>query len=172
MNWYAVHTKPHQEDLAELALQRLGVETFCPQLRQSKVVRRKLQTVAGLLFPGYLFARFDPEIHHRAVKYCWGVKGLVAFGPDPAIVDPEIIESIRARLHDGCVILQRPSFTPGEAVRVQDGPLRGLEAVFEHEMSDHQRAVLLLRTLSYQARVVVDLRHVELVSSSEFRASS
>jgi len=157
MNWYAVNTKPHQEDLAELTLQRLGVETFCPQLKQNKVIGQRRLTVTGSLFPGYLFARFNLDTHYRAVNYAQGVRKVVTFGPDPAIVDAEMIESIKSKLQDGYVTVQRSLFTPGQTVRIQEGPLRGLEAIFVQEMSDHQRVMLMLQTLSYQARVVVDL---------------
>lgn len=157
MNWYAVNTKPHQEDLAELTLQRLGVETFCPQLKQNKAIGQRRLTVTDPLFPGYLFARFDLDTHYRAVNYARGVRKVVSFGPDPAIVDADMIETIKSRLEDGYVTVQRPLFTPGQAVRIQEGPLEGLEAIFVQEMSDQQRVVLLLQALSYQARVVVDL---------------
>lgn len=160
MNWYALNTKPHQEDSAQLNLQRLGVETFCPLLKQTKVIQRRRQTVIDPLFPGYLFARFNPDIHYRAVKYAKGVRRVVIFGSDPAIVDDEIIESIKLRLQDGYVTVQRPLFTPGQTVRIQTGPLQGLEAIFEQEISDQHRVALLLQALTYQARVIVDLEHV------------
>ena len=67
MHWYAVNTKPHHERLADLNLGRLGVETFYPQMKQKKVIRRREETVSGPLFPGYLFARFDMDVHNRAV---------------------------------------------------------------------------------------------------------
>ncbi len=160
MYWYVVQTKPNQENLAQGNLQRFGVEIFNPQLRQNRVIRGRRQTVICPLFPGYLFARFNMDTHYRAVNYAQGVRKLVAFGPVPVTVDEEIIESIKSRCHDGCVTVTPSSFTPGQVVRIQEGPLRGLEAIFEQEMSDHQRAVLLLRALSYQARVVVALEHV------------
>ena len=53
-----------------------------------------------------------------------------------------------------------PSLMPGEIIRIQTGPLQGLEAVFVREMSDHERVVLLLRTLTYQARVVLPVEQV------------
>ncbi len=149
MHWYAVHAKPNHERQAELSLQRLGVETFYPQMKQRRP-----------LFPGYLFARLDMTVHYRAAKYARGVRNLVAFGSIPAIVDDEIIEGMRARLQDGCVTLPAPALTPGEVVRIHAGHLQGLEAVFEREMSDHQRVVLLLRTLTYQARVVLPVEQV------------
>ena len=160
MHWYAVRTKPNQERQAELSVQRLGVETFYPQMKQRRVIRRREQMIIGSLFPGYLFARLNLAVHYRAAKYARGVLDLVAFGSIPAIVDDEIIEGMRARLRDGCLTLPAPALTPGEVVRIQAGPLQGLEAVFEREMSDHQRIVLLLRTLTYQARVVLPFEQV------------
>ena len=160
MHWYAVRTKPNHERQAELSVQRLGVETFYPQMKQRRVIRRREQMIIGSLFPGYLFARLNLAVHYRAAKYARGVLDLVAFGSIPAIVDDEIIEGMRARLRDGCLTLPAPALTPGEVVRIQAGPLQGLEAVFEREMSDHQRIVLLLRTLTYQARVVLPFEQV------------
>jgi len=160
MHWYAVRTKPNQERQAELSVQRLGVETFYPQMKQRRVIRRREQMIIGSLFPGYLFARLNMAVHYRAAKYARGVLDLVAFGSIPAIVDEEIIEGIRARLQDGCLAVPAVSFTPGAVVRIHAGHLQGLEAVFEREMSDHERVVLLLRTLTYQARVVLPVEQV------------
>ena len=160
MNWYAVHTKTHQEALAELALERLGVETFCPRIQQTQRMGRRGLSATGPLFPGYLFARFHLDTQYRAVNFARGVRKIVAFGPAPAMVDDEMIESIRSRLRNGAIPAQQPLFTPGQTVRVQGGPLRGLEAVFERETSDRQRIVLLFQMLSSQAHLVVDLEHV------------
>ncbi len=160
MEWYAVHTRPWEEAIAESTLQRLGIESFLPQYRQQKLIRRKKQTVTGPLFPGYLFARFDRGTQFRAVNYAHGVRRVVTFGSVPVGVDDEMIESIRTRLTEGYVILPPHSFTPGQVVRIRGGVFHGLEAVFEREMNDRQRVVLLLQALSYHAQVVVDLEHV------------
>ncbi len=160
MPWYAVNTKPQHERVAELSLQKLGVETFYPQLKQRKVIRRRAETRIGPLFPRYLFARFQLDTHYRAVTYARGVRNIVTFGTLPATVEDEIIEGIRARLHDGYLTVPAPSFMPGEIIRIQTGPLQGLEAVFVREMSDHERVVLLLRRLTYQARVVLPFEQV------------
>jgi transcriptional antiterminator RfaH len=160
MNWYAVNTKPRQEELGERSLQRLGIETFSPQFKQTKIIRRKLQMVIRPLFAGYLFARFELESHYRAVNYALGVRKLVSFGSVPAIVDDEIVEAIQSKIHDGHITGQPSPFRPGQAVHIQGGKLQGFEAVFEREISDQQRVVLLLQALSYQVRVIVDLDQV------------
>jgi transcriptional antiterminator RfaH len=155
MHWYALSTKPRQEDLADINLQRLGVETFYPQLREDRLVRRKRQTMVGPLFPGYLFARFDAERQYRAVNFAQGVRRLLTFGSEFATVDEAVIASIRARLEDGYVTIRPAPLSPGQRVRISDGPFGGLEAVFERQMTGSERVVVLLRTLAHQARVVL-----------------
>jgi transcriptional antiterminator RfaH len=158
-DWYLVHTQPRHEVTAEQSLVRLGVETFLPRLRQERVIRRRRQTVTGPLFPGYLFARFDFDTRWRAVNFAHGVSRIVVFGETPAVVADEIVTGIQDRMEDGAVVVRR-RFHPGDKVRVGWGPLEGLEAIFEREMTDQQRVVLLLDSLSFRARVVVDLAQV------------
>jgi len=160
IHWYAVSSKPHQERLAQLNLERLGIPTFCPEVKESKVIRRKKQIRISPLFPGYLFARFRVTDQYRAVVYARGVRGVVSFGPTPSVVDEEMIQAIKDRLCNGYVTVPEAAFTPGQVVRIQEGPLRGMEAVFERQIPGHQRAVLLLRAISYQAKVVVDLEDI------------
>src|SRR5688572_10077367 len=114
MNWYAVNTKAHQEHQAEANLLRLGLETFCPQLKQSRVVRRVRKTVIIPLFQGYLFAKFHIGTHFRGVTYARGVRKIVAFGSTPATVDEELIQAIRNRLLDGYVAVPDQVLKPGQ----------------------------------------------------------
>ncbi len=156
MDWYLVRSKPRQEGIAAMSLQRWDVETFCPQLKQTKLIRGKKGTVITPLFPGYLFSKFDPQREYRKVMYAHGVANIVMFGTIPAKVDKEIVETIRARTHEGFVQLSRPSFISGQTVQIQEGPLKGLLAVFERELTGTQRVALLLKNVSYNARVVIE----------------
>ena len=72
----------------------------------------------------------------------------------------DLIRGLREKLEADIWDITTKKFSPGQPVRIQDGPLFGLEAVFEREMSDHHRAVLLLKALAYQARVIVPLEYV------------
>jgi len=157
MNWYVVQSQPHQEALSETTIRRLGVETFLPRIKQRKIIRRVARNVVSPLFPGYLFVRTDLKRNFRAVKYARGVRDILSFGSIPTIVDDSIIESIKSRLKEDGIISESPAFKPGQAVRIQGGAFQGIEAVFECEMSDRQRAMVLLQVLSGQARLVVDL---------------
>ena len=160
VQWYLVHSKPNQESLAKLNLQRLGVETFCPQLRQLKIIRRKKQFTISPLFPGYLFSRFDMATEFRKVTYAQGVRKVVMFGSFPARVDESIVVSIKARIQNESVRQESSSFKVGQVVQIKKGPLLGLEAAFEKDLSGAQRVALLLKTVAYQARIIINREHL------------
>jgi transcription elongation factor/antiterminator RfaH len=158
INWYLIHAKARQEGTAEMNLQHLGVETFCPRFKQIKSNRCKTQAEGkGPLFPGYLFVRVDMSTEFRKVTYAHGVLRVVKFGSAPAVVEEGIIHSIRAREDNGLVVLS-PSFflKPGQAVLIDKGPFSGFEAIFEQELNGMNRVALLLKTVAYQGRIVID----------------
>ena len=158
--WYAVNTKSHCEAYAAASLEQLGLEVFLPKLKETRTVRGTWQKSTVPLFPGYLFAHFDLLNHFRAVAYAKGVRKIVAFGSGPSIVDETIINSIRAKLVGEAIELPHRHFSAGQVVKIQEGPLCGLEAVFEKRLHGASRAVLLLKAISYQARLIIDSQQV------------
>ena len=162
MHWYAVSTKPHREKQAELHIMQCGIECFLPLLKESKIIRRTRKTVIEPLFPGYLFVRFELERHYRAVSYATGVRKIVEFGSGPVKLDETMIDGIKERLNNGYVTLMPVRPMHGQVVRIKGGPLAGLEAVFVRQMTDRNRALLLLTTLGFHARLTLSLDQVSL----------
>ena len=159
-SWYAVNTKTRCEAIACAGLERHGVEVFLPMLRERKVVGGKCLPTTSPLFPRYLLAKFDLSSQFRAETYARGVKSIVTFGSGPSMVDESIIHAIRSQLTEGVIELSEDRFSPGQIMRIQDGPLCGLEAVFERKLDGTSRAVLLLKAISFQARVILESRYV------------
>jgi transcriptional antiterminator RfaH len=159
-SWYAVNTKTRCEAIACASLDRHGVEVFLPMLRERKVHRGECRRTTSPLFPRYLFAKFDVSSQLRAVTYARGVKSVVTFGSAPSMVDESIIHAIRSQLTEGVTELAEDRFSPGQMVRIQDGPLCGLEAVFERKLNGTSRTVLLLKAISFQARVILESQYV------------
>ena len=159
-SWYAVNTKARCEAFACASLDRLGVEAFLPLLRERKVLRGECRLTTAPLFPRYLFAKFDVSSQLRAVAYARGVKSIVTFGSGPSMVDESIIHAIRSQATNGGIEISEDRFSPGQIVRIHDGPLCGLEAVFEKKLDGMNRAVLLLKAISFQARVILETRYV------------
>ena len=162
LHWFAVQAKPASEALAESTLRSLDVETLFPRVQ--KTVRRrgrKSRTIKRPFFPGYLFARFAPEQSLRAVTYSRGVTRVVGTKEQPLPVEDAIIDGIRERMdYCGCVALEEHALKAGDAVDVLDGPFCGWSGVFELDLSDGQRVVILLQALE-QCRLVVDRDWVE-----------
>ncbi|MBE9529476.1 MAG: hypothetical protein IME99_09590 [Proteobacteria bacterium] len=154
LNWYLIYTKQRQEDLVACRLQEHGLEVFNPKLTERKTVRRKAKEVTSALFPNYLFAKFDPTMCHRLVKYAAGVRKIVGFDDSPTPVDQSIIDSIENRIESGELEASTAGFVPGEEVEVRGGPFYGLGAVFLAGASGMERVSILLKEID--ARVVID----------------
>lgn len=159
MRWYVVCTKPNREKQTELNIGRLGVGCFLPLLQEQKIIRRKQKTIVTPLFPGYLFVRINVSEHYRAVSYARGVQRIVEFGSGPVEIDASVIDALRSKMIDSNIfrLEKATEFHTGHLVQIKDGPFMGLEAVFIREMPGHQRAMVLLHTLSLQARVVLGI---------------
>lgn len=113
------------------------------------------------LFPNYLLVRCAMPVQYRAVSYASGVKNVVSFGTGPSIVDDSIIDFIKGQAVNDVIEISDDAFVPGKAVRIHEGPLIGLDAVFEKKLSGTHRVALLLKAISYHSRVIIDLRQVE-----------
>jgi transcriptional antiterminator RfaH len=156
--WYCVHARPGKEQTAERYCREvLGLETYYPRLKEMRTIRRVRRLVVRSLFPRYLFCRIQCQRNYRAVQYAPPVADLVRFGRRPAVVDPAVIAELKTWA-DPCVDVQAlgPRFQPGEAVELNDGPLRGIQAVFLQDLADGERVAILLSTLQCQARLIVN----------------
>jgi transcriptional antiterminator RfaH len=159
VHWFAVHAKPYREDVAAQNIARLDLEVFLPKVKRESLVCGVPREVIKPLFPGYLFARFCPATSLPLIRYARGVLRIVSCGDVPLPVDEAIIREIRSRIGaDGYVRLEDRTLRPGERVLVRDGPLRGLTGIFESELDDRERVILLLEAIEYQARVVIERR--------------
>jgi transcriptional antiterminator RfaH len=156
-NWYLVHTKPRQEQVALENLQNQDYPCFLPQIRVEKVQRGKLRLVDEPLFPRYLFVQLDTTLESRSwapVHSTKGVTRLVRFGTQPAKVDASLIDFLRVQVDLANAEPQR-LFQPGDRVRVVEGPFAGLEGVFQ--MRDGEmRAMVLIEILSRTVSLRID----------------
>ena len=166
MDWYCIHTKPAKEVAADRYLREmLGLETYYPQLKEQRTIRYVKRWVTGALFPRYLFCRFELAEHYRAVRYAPQVNDVVSFGERPTVVDTAILEQLQAWAGEAVdTVTLRPVLLPGALVEIMNGPLCGLEAVFQQELSDQERVVVLLNTLACRPRVVLNRSQIALVA--------
>jgi transcriptional antiterminator RfaH len=156
MHWYLIHSKPRQEKCALENLERQGYPCYLPTLPAEKLRRGQLRVSDEPLFPRYLFIRLgqgDTAKSWAPIRSTKGVSQLVRFGSEPAKVDDALVEQLRA--HEAALQAEPERlFSPGERVRVADGPFAGIEGVYQ--MAEGERRVMvLIELLNKPVRVPV-----------------
>lgn len=157
LQWYVLYTHLKQEERATENLRSWGVETLHPKLRT-----RRYNEFTGAptyitqpLFPRYVFARFNAREQLPKIRFTRGVHNVVCFGENPAPVDQDIIDIIRARIDENGFVKENDELKPGDRVVISAGPLRNLMGIFEREKGS-DRIMILLTAIEYQARLVVN----------------
>ena len=155
--WFAVTCKPRQEAVAEENLLRQGFHVYLPRIRIRLRRRGHWIDAVEVLFPRYIFIRIDPQRRSTAtVRSTRGAVGMVRFGGQPAVVPDAVMDALKQRedaasgMHED----QRPLFNAGEAVKLVDGPLAGMEGVFTEQDGD-KRVIILLELLGKANKVAV-----------------
>jgi transcriptional antiterminator RfaH len=148
-SWYAIRTKPRQEDRAVENLTFWGIATLAPKLKENNGRRD------SHLFPGYIFARFDGTEMLHNVHFTRGVAYVVSFGGVPAAISDELINEIYSRMDESGVIRNTAALVPGDKVIIRSGVLRDFIGVFERDLHGSERVQILLRSVGYSARAEV-----------------
>ncbi len=130
--WHVLHISSAQINLIRRVLRALGVEfIYFTELR--KRPRKKPLRVAT--FPGYLFAKFDPEGPRRI--YLYATPGVISILGDeegePIPLPDEILDRLRAERDDRSDETDKdwsPPWEPGEELKVLAGPFAGLRTTY------------------------------------------
>jgi transcriptional antiterminator RfaH len=156
-NWYALYAKPHKEYLVQEVLSTNGIETYLPQI--PVVVRRRDRRSMKPFLPQYLFAHFDPD-EQRFADISWtpGLRRIVSAGGRPVVVPDEVVMYLRRRLENmqETDVLDAP-FKKGEVIRITHGPLEGLEAIFDQQITPKGRVLVFLNVMSRLVKTELDL---------------
>jgi transcriptional antiterminator RfaH len=167
LNWFAVYTKPRQEQVALVNLEGQSFECYLPMAedpyqRGSARHKRRLRP----LFPRYLFLNAAPQVQSLAtVRSTRGVVGLVRAGVELIRIPASIIVGLKTRMDSvtGLIPLDSTGLSEGDKVRVFGGPFAALEGVFK-EHRGRSRSLLLLQILGRETAVEVDLRSLQRVN--------
>ncbi len=147
-DWFCLKSQPKHEHIAGEQLRRWGeVEVFCPRIRFRRKTRAGGVWVTEALFPGYLFARFEPEALLTRVRSARGVSGIVRFGQKYPLVPDATIQELRAKMDAAELVTVEPGLEPGAAATIAGGAFSGLQCVVHHHLPAHQRVSVLLEVL-------------------------
>jgi transcriptional antiterminator RfaH len=157
-SWFAVYTKPRQEQIALENLERQDFRCFLPMAINPYQRRSALKLRIEPLFPRYLFLNVIADQQSLGpVRSTRGVATIVRFGMELARLPETVIRTINQRCDPdtGLVKLDPAPVNPGDKVKVFDGPLAGLEGIFK-ERKGQNRALLMTKLLGTVSTVEVE----------------
>jgi transcription antitermination factor NusG len=94
-----------------------------------------------------VFAFFNVDNTLYQLRHCRGLAGIVCAGVEPCEVSSAIIDQLKHREKDGVVVLNEPELHPLQRVSIVEGPLRGVEAIFERYLKGAERVAVLLNSV-------------------------
>ena len=148
----------------------LGYLTYVPQFQTEVWNRRKhrrKERVLRPLFPGYLFALFDPDRDAwGSIERTPGVLRIVRSGSQPTRVPLELVEQLQAAESSGHVERLEAAiaeFKPGERLLVRSGPFADAIVLFvkrARHLDGEARIMALLELLGRQVSIELSIDQV------------
>lgn len=154
IQWLAVRVKPNFENTVHRSLQTLDYEAFLPMAPRLRRWSDRVKELQMPLFPGYLFCRSDSSRRIQILRTP-GVLGFLSIGSALSYVPDVEIESLRVLLNSGALARPFPHFQVGEQVKIEDGPLKGLQGIL-HEVKKGYRIIVSITLLQRSVAAEVD----------------
>jgi transcriptional antiterminator NusG len=159
-SWFAIWTRSRHEQVVREQLERKRIDAFLPTITRWSRWKDRKKKIDWPLFPGYCFARFNPEDSLSVLK-CTGVVNIVSFEGKPAPIPEYELESIRVLIasqfqYDPC-----PMVREGMMVEVVHGPLRGIVGRLMKKDAAKARLVLSVDLIGQAVSVEVDAADVK-----------
>lgn len=148
-HWHVLNTKPHKERQVASLLHARRLEYYLPLVRVNPVNPRAARQRA--YFPSYIFVHVDfDEVGLSELRWIPGLRRLVEFGGQPAVVPENFIVELKRRLNKiraaGGLVLD--GLRQGDRVRVVSGPFVGYEGVFDARLPGAERVRVLLEMIA------------------------
>ena len=152
--WYALQVRTRWEHSTANLLVGKGYPIILPTFKAAKQWRGNSKPVIAPLFPGYVFCRFDAN-QRLPVLITPGVVSVVRRGSVPAPVEDWEMAAIEQVSLSGVRAEPCPYLEVGQNVRIEDGPLRGLEGILI-SFKKRQRIVVSVSLLRRSVAVEID----------------
>ena len=155
MPWFAVRTTTRWELKASSELSRRGVEIYLPLCRSKRNWSDRIKVIDQPVFPSYLFARFQPEERIRVLE-APGVRQVVGIGSTPVPLEDCEIENLKTLVTASAVLEPWPYLHAGQRVRIERGPLTGVEGFVVRAPHESLRIVVSVDLLQRSVAAEID----------------
>jgi transcription antitermination factor NusG len=135
-------------------LRQKGYEEFLPLYKERRRWSDRFKWVELPLFPGYVFCRLASE-SRLPILTIPGVLHFVGIGKAPAAIDDAEVATIQATIRSGLTAEPWPFLSVGQRVRVEEGPLTGVEGLL---VDDRKRQRIVVSVSLLQRSVAVEIQ--------------
>jgi len=163
-SWFVVQTKPGNEHRVETNLFNQEIEVFLPLLETSQYSNGKMVQKIKPLFPNYLFAKLDINLHYYKVKWTRGVNKILGNGDGPISISGKVVETIKERTGKDNLVKLEEEWKEGTLVQFTSGPFKDLMGVFDKKMSDGKRVRVLLSLIGVDVPVQISRWQIKKVA--------
>ena len=168
--WYALHVRERYEKIAASQLSGRGYEVYLPTYQSKRRWSDRTKTLEVPLFPTYMFCRFDFR-QRLPILTVPGVNFIVGVGKTPAPVEVKELDAVRLAVSSGLHCEPWPFLEAGHSVRVEHGPLTGLEG-FVLNVKNSYRLIISVNLLGRSVSVEVDRDSVKPIPSAKAMAAA
>jgi transcription antitermination factor NusG len=158
-SWYAIWTRSRHEQVVREQIARKHYDAFLPTIPRWSRWKDRKKKIDWPLFPGYCFARFNPD-ETLAILKCTGVVNIVSFDGKPAAIPEHEIDSIRRLVESDLQYDPCPLIHEGMMVEVTHGALKGVVGRLVRKGA-HARLVLSVELIGQGVSVEVDAADVK-----------
>ena len=168
--WYALYVRERYEKIAASQLSGRGYEVYLPTYQSKRRWSDRTKTLEVPLFPTYMFCRFDFQ-RRLPILTVPGVNFIVGVGKTPAPVEVKELDAVRLAVSSGLHCEPWPFLEAGHSVRVEHGPLTGLEG-FVLNVKNSYRLIISVNLLGRSVSVEVDRDSVKPIPSAKAMAAA
>lgn len=158
--WYAVYTRPRAEKQVYERLLDKGIEAFLPLQKKIKQWSDRKKLVETPLFTSYVFVNITRSFYDEVLR-THGVVKYITFEGKAATIPASQIDNLRIIVDsDADVETTWERRKKGEKVRVNGGPLHGLEGILISEGSK-KKVLVQVDRLDQNLVIEVPLAFIE-----------
>lgn len=151
--WFAIQVRARSEKLVAAVARNKGFDEFLPMYKERRRWSDRFKVLDLPLFPGYVFCRLEVE-RRLPLLTIPGVIGFVGAGKTPLPISDEEIASIQATVASGLAAQPFPFLSSGQLVRLEEGPLTGLEGFY---LEDRKQDRIVVSVTLLQRSVAIEI---------------
>jgi transcription antitermination factor NusG len=170
LRWYALQVHARKEQLVASQLENRSLECFLPTYKSLRKWSDRTKEIQQVLFPGYVFCRFDYE-NRQPVVMTTGVTQVVGNGKSAIPIADAEIEALQVAVGSGIATQPWPYLRTGEFVQINYGHLAGLQGILVNFKGNH-RVVLSVTLLQRSLALEVELEWLSPVAEPAERRTA